>query len=223
MEILKRTLVAVLFCAVATRVFAGEFTVKITETPPPTQLAEPLRAVLEPKAVQLVQDGKPLLELWLRRDLPLKANAAKLDSLTETTLIGAVAIRGQGLKDYKENEVPEGIFTARFLLQPQDGDHLGTAEFNYFVVLVPAETDKELEGLNKFKPLTKASGKVTPSGHPSVISLRPVSGDSANIPVITEPATEHNAIRLTLSGKGPGGEKVELPVDLVFEGHGHIQ
>ena len=159
----------------------------------------------------------------MRRDVPLKSSTAKLNSLADTTLVGAIAVRAGGLTDYKNNDVPEGIFTARFLNQPQDGDHLGTAEFSSFLVLVDAKGDKELGGLNKFKSLTQASGKLTPSGHPLVISLRPVSGEPAKSATISEPASEHKAIRLTLHAKGPGGEKVELSFDLVFEGHGHIQ
>lgn len=216
-------MLAALLLLAAWRAEAAEFSVKTAETPVPKELGESVRTALEAKSIQLVQDGKPLLEIWLRPNAPLKGTAAKLDSLAEATLVGAVAVRGAGLKDYKGNDVPEGVFTARFILQPQDGDHLGTAEFNYFMVLIAADADKELTGLDKFKPVTKASGKLTPSGHPLIISLRPVSGDAGKTPVLTEPAAEHKAIRISLSGKGPGGEKVELPIDLVYEGHGHIQ
>jgi hypothetical protein len=202
---------------------AADFALKTAETPAPNELSESIRGALEPKTIQLTQDGKPLLEIWLRRDLPLKNAAAKLDSIGEATLVAAVAVRGPGLQDYKQNDIPEGVFTARFLLQPQDGDHLGTAEFNYFLALIAADADKDLNGLDKFRPVTKASGKLTPSGHPLIISLRPVSGDAARTPALTEPAAEHKAIRLSVSAKGPGGEKVELPFDFVYEGHGHIQ
>lgn len=223
MEMIKRTLFAGIIVLLGCTVHGAEFTVKTAETPVPKELAESIRAVLEPKAIQLVQGEKLVLEIWRRNEVPLKGAAAKLDSLGEATLVGAVAVRGAGLKDYKGNDVPEGIFTARYLLQPADGDHLGTAEFNYFVALIAADSDKELTGLDKFKPVTKASGKLTPSGHPLIISLRPVSGDAGKAPALTEPASEHKAIRLTLSGKGPGGEKVDVPLDLVYEGHGHIQ
>ena len=223
MEMLNRTLFGGCVFLLALCAHAAEFTIKTAETPVPKELGESIRAVLEPKTIQLLQDGNPVVEIWLRRDVPLKNAAAKLDSLAEATLVGAVVVRASGSTDYKNNEIPEGIFTARYILQPQDGDHLGTAEFNYFVALIAADSDKELTGLDKFRPVAKASGKSTPSGHPLIISLRPVSGDAGKTPRLTEPAVEHKAIRLTLSGKGPGGEKVELPFDLVYEGHGHIQ
>ena len=218
----SRILLAVLFVQALSRTNAADFSVKSAEAPPPKEIAESIRAVLDPKAIQLVREGKPVLEIWLRREVPLKANSAKLNSLRETTLLGAVAVR-ETLRDYKDNEVAPGIYTARFILQPQDGDHLGSADFNTFLALVPASTDKDLEGISKYTALTKASGKITPSGHPAVFNLRPVSGETTSAPAVTEPAPEHKAIRLSLDAKGPGGEKVALPFDLVFEGHGHIQ
>lgn len=223
MEKMIRTILAAFLLVGAATLEAGEFTAKSAESPPPKEISDSIRAVLDAKSIQLHQDGKPLMEFWPRKEVPLKSGAATLDSIAETTLVGALAICGQGLRDYKDNDLPEGIYTARYLLQPQDGDHLGTAEFNYFLVLVPADSDKELGGLDKFKPLSKASGKVTPSGHPAIISLRPVKGDSGTVPAVTEPISEHKALRLKLATKGAGGEKGELPVDMVFEGHGHIQ
>ncbi len=218
----NRALLIAIFSLLALWTEAAEFAVKTAETPVPKELGESIRATLESKTIQLVQDGKPALEIWLRRDVPLKSAAAKLDSLTESTLLGAVAVRG-GLRDYKDNEIPQRIFTARYILQPQDGDHLGTAEFNYFIALIAADADKELTGLDKFRPVTKASGKLTPSGHPLILSLRPVKANAGKPPSLSEPAPEHKAIRLTLTGKSPAGEKIELPFDLVYEGHGHIQ
>ena len=218
----NRVLLAFFLVQSISRGEAADFSIKRAETPTPKEISESIRAVLEPKAIQLVQEAKPVLEIWLRREVPLKANSAKLDSLRETTLVGAVAVR-QPLRDYKDNEVAPGIYTARFILQPQDGDHLGSADFNTFVALVPAGADKELEGITKYTALTKASGKTTPSGHPAIFSLRPVSGEGKSAPGVIEPAPEHKAIRLSLDAKGPGGEKIALPFDLVFEGHGHIQ
>jgi hypothetical protein len=213
MEMLARSLLILAFVC-GTK--AADFKVKTADSLSPKEISESIRATLQKKAVQLLEAEKPVVEIWLRQDVPVKSKPATLDSLAETTLIGAVAVHGKGLRDYKDNDVPTGIFTARFGLQPQDGDHLGTAEFSYFLVLIGADADKELTGLDKFRPMVKASGKLTPSGHPLIISLRPVSGSSGEVPEITQPASEHRALRLKLPGS-------DLVFDLVFEGHGHIQ
>jgi hypothetical protein len=191
-----------------------------SDKPPPKEIAESIRPTLDAKAYTLLVDQKPALDIWLRQEVPLKSPDEKepLASIGETTLVGAVSVQGS-VTDYKGNDVPKGTYTARFELQPQDGDHLGTAEFPYFVVLTPAEADKELKGLNTFKSLTKASGKATSSGHPVVLSLRPAAAD-AKTPQLDEPAADHKAIRLKLNGKAEGGEK-PIVFDLVYQGKGH--
>ena len=217
------TAAALLLCAAS---HAADFTLKTTDKPAPKEVSESIRAVLQPKVIQLVQGDKPALELWFRQEVPLKSKPAPgndaLMAIPETALVGAVAVNETSLRDYKDNEVPKGIYTARFEIQPKDGDHLGTAEFDSFVVLTDAASDKELNGLNTFKALTKASGKSTSSGHPVVISLRPAAAEGT-LPRITEPAAEHKAIRVKLPGKTAGADKADLVFDLVFEGHGHIQ
>jgi hypothetical protein len=201
----------------AVSALAGDFSAKITDKGPPKQIGEWIRAVLQPKAVELLNKEKAVMDIWLRQEIPLRADAPKLESIGETTLVGAVEVLESGLKDYKDNEIPKGVYTARFANQPSDGDHLGTAEITTFLVLLGADIDKELNGFDKFRPMVKASGKLTSSGHPVVLNLRPAS-DSKESPSVTEPAPEHKAVRLKLRlGKG------EAVCDLVFEGHGHIQ
>jgi len=204
---------------------AAESSLKTADKPVPKEIGDSIRATLQPKAVQLVQADKPALEVWLRQEVPLKSKPATvndaLGAIGETTLVGAVAV-GEGFRDYKDNEIPKGTYTARFSLQPKDGDHLGTAEFEFFLVLIAAENDKDLAGIDKFRTMVKASGKSTSSGHPIVMSLRPASGDGTS-PRLVEPASEHNAIRLRIPAKAPGGETSNVIFDLVYHGHGHIQ
>jgi hypothetical protein len=180
--------------------------------------------VLQSKAIKVVSNDQTMLELWPRQELPLKSKPSSTDSLAaipETTLVAVISIQRAGLQDYKGNDIPSGTYTARFGLQPQDGDHLGTADFSTFLVLIPAESDKELGGIDKFKPMVKASGKVTPSGHPAILSLRPAAAAGA-LPQVTEPAPEHQAIRLKLQGKVAGSnDSADIVFDLVFQGKGH--
>lgn len=217
MEILTRAaLVLTLFVASA----QADWTAKRSESAPPDALSPAIAAALPKTAIQVLQDDKPQIEIWLRDPVPLKRSTASLNSIAETTLVGAVSIHSNDFSDYKGNAIPSGVYTARFALQPQDGDHLGTADYGTFLALIPAKADQEVEGISKYTPMVKASGKITPSGHPAVISLRPVSRPAAALPAITEPAPDHRAVQLKLSGKPSDGDKVEIPFDLVFEGHG---
>ena len=218
---------AVAFCfLVATKSPAADATLKMAEKPVPKEVGETIRAVLQPKAVQLVKGDKASIEFWLRQEVPLKSKPVSLNdtlgAVGETTLLGVISVNDGTLRDYKDSEIPKGIYTARFGLQPKDGDHLGTAEFEFFVVLIAAGNDRELGGLDKFRPMIKASGKSTSSGHPLVLSLRPASGDGSS-PRLIEPAPDHKAIRLRWVAKAAGGEVSNLIFDLVYSGHGHIQ
>lgn len=214
---------ALLFSFLALKLAAGDFSARIVDRACPNAIGESIRAVLQPKAIELSDKDKPVLDIWLRQDVPLKADAPKLESIPETTVVGAIQVNESGLKDYKDNDVPKGIYTARFGLQPQDGDHLGTADFSTFFILIAADADKELNGIEKFKPMVKASGKLTGSGHPLILNLRPVSDAKAEAPAVTDPAPEHKAVRLKIPAKTAAGQKLEIACEFTFQGHGHIQ
>ncbi len=218
---LRYAIVALVLAAAAVA-SAADYTLQIGQKAPPKETGESIRAVLQPKAIQLMNGDKAALEIWLRQEIPLKSKPASpkeaLGAVGETTLMGVVAIQ-ESLQDYKGNDIPKGTYTARLGLQPQDGDHLGTAEFPYFLVLIPADSDKELGGIDKFRPMVKASGKAIASGHPAVLSLRPAD-PGGKIPRLDEPAPEHNAIRLEVPGAAEG-TKSPIVFDVVYRGKGH--
>ncbi|PYJ82820.1 MAG: hypothetical protein DME22_17345 [Verrucomicrobia bacterium] len=204
---------------------AGDFSVKVADKEPPNQIGESIRKALQPKSVQLLNGDKPVFEFWFGSEVSLKSKPGSADkalgSIHETTLLGAVSV-GNGQRDYKDNEIAAGVYTMRFGLQPQDGDHLGSAEYPYFAVLIPAKNDTQLDGIASFKAMTKASGKDTASGHPVVLSLRPISSDTGDFPKLNEPVAEHNSVRVKVPAKA-GEEKTGIAFELVYKGHGHIQ
>ncbi len=204
---------------------AADLSVKVADKPPPQQISESIRKALQPKVVQVLDGETPLFEFWFSAEVPLKSKPASidkaLDALRETTLLGAAAV-GNGQRDYKDNEIAAGVYTLRYGLQPQDGDHLGTAEYPNFAVLIPARSDTAFDGITTFKAMAKASGKETASGHPMVLSLRPVSADGAGLPKLNELAAGHKSVRVSLVAKA-GEEKSSIVFELVCQGHGHIQ
>ena len=224
---MTRGLLGIGVLLVISSALAADFSVKTGDQPPTAKVAEPIRGVLSSKPIQLMDGDKPVLQIWVRQDIPLKSKpsspSASLESIAETTVLAAVSVEGAGLKDYRDNDVPKGTFVARFALQPQDGDHLGTAEFNTFMVLISSDADKALDTFTKFTPMVKASGKLTSSGHPVVISLRPASSPDGKFPSLNEPTADHKAIHLKLAGKTADGQTADLVFDLVYQGHGHIQ
>src|SRR6185503_20146786 len=121
------------------------------------------------------------------------ASAAKaLDAIKPTGILGGVGLPTDR-RDYRDDEVPAGIYTLRFAMQPQDGNHSGSSEFGYFGVLVPAKLDAKPDAIKDYKELMKASSKETSTDHPMVLSLRPVASAEGVALKLNTPAPEHRS------------------------------
>jgi hypothetical protein len=200
---------------------AAAWSVQTVEQAVPAGVDASIRSVLaQDKAVQALSGGKPVYTLWFRSEVPLKSKpssvSASLKSVGETTLLGVVQV-ASAERDYRDDQLFSGLYTIRFSFQPQDGNHLGTADYPYFAVLTPAKLDPQLEGLATYKELVKASSRESATDHPFVLSLRPVAADEGAYPRITEPAANHKCVRVKLVSKADGAETA-LVFDLVVEG-----
>lgn len=140
--------------------------VKETTSPPPKELKESIRALLSDKAVLVLDEtGKPVCELWFRKEVPAKASAddvqkgLRYQQLEQTTLLGAVRF-DQLWSDFRKQRVKPGVYTLRLAFQPMDGNHMGTAPFNEFCLLVPAADDPKPDPMT-FKQLFELSAKST--------------------------------------------------------------
>jgi hypothetical protein len=215
-------LASVLFLQTAFASHGAEITLKESEnSQPPAEVSESIRKTLRPGSIQLLEGEKTAFEFWFRSDLPLKSQPASasraLQAVGETTLLG-VAVVGEGHRDYRDNEIAPGVYTMRFSLIPQDGDHMGVSEYPYYAVLILARNDTDLGGIKTYRAMVRASGKETPTEHPVVLSLRPAP-ESSETPTLAEPAPEHRSIRIRLPARAPETEqKEEIALDLVFEG-----
>ena len=183
----------------------ADLKLKTTDAPPPKELDPSIQKLLAAKAVQLVDGDQPAFQFWLINDLP---DAKALDGIKQATLLGAVSI-SKPRRDYRDDEIAAGVYTMRFSLQPQDGNHLGTADFLTFAVLTPARLDTKPDGIATYKSLVKASSKETSSDHPVILSLRPTKGDTVEL---VEPAPEHKSVRVKIGS---------LPFEIVYQGTGH--
>lgn len=201
---------------------AAALALKVADKEPPKELDGSIRATLQSKAIQLLDGDKPVYEFWFRSEIPLPtkpaAPAKALDAVKQATLLGAVSVP-KALRDYRDNELAAGIYTMRFVLQPHDGNHLGTAEFAYFVALIPAKLDSKPDGLADYKSTVKASSKETSTDHPVILSLRPAASDQSELPSLVEPVPEHKSVRVKVPAKA-GDDQSSLVFELVYEGKG---
>src|SRR5207249_6531385 len=95
----------------------------------------------------------------------------KYAHLEETTVVGAVKFPEMWI-DYRKQKIKPGVYTLRLGLQPMDGDHQGTAPFNDFLLLAPADKDKTTDALDP-KELQALSAKAAGRKHPGVMLLFP--------------------------------------------------
>lgn len=151
---------------------------KTATSDPPKQLAEPVRALLSNKTVQLFEGDKSVCEIWFRKELAVKATPEEIQKglnyrkLEESTIFGAIRL-DQPWNSFRKQNLKPGVYTLRLGFQPMDGDHQGTAPFNEFLLLCPAADDKKAETM-AHKDLAELSGKSIPGGsHPAVLLLYP--------------------------------------------------
>jgi hypothetical protein len=173
------TLAAVLVAATSWAADPSKCQTKVATTEPPKELADPIRAVLSDKTVQVLDEqGKLVCEVWFRKELPTKATPEEVkkgvnyNKVEESTVVGAVRF-AQPWQSFRKQNVKPGVYTLRLGIQPMDGDHMGSAPFNEFLLLSPPAEDKNPR-IMKHKELTEMSGKALPGGnHPVVLLMFP--------------------------------------------------
>jgi hypothetical protein len=153
------------------------FTAKVEKIAPPNKLAEPIQKRLDEQAL-VVRDGENVvMRVWFRTVIPAKAteeqvkNGITYREIPEGTLVGAIEFP-EKFTDYRKQELPAGVYTLRFAMQPDIGDHTGTSPHPDFCLLCPASEDKNDEEIEKEK-LIELSSKVNEGRHPAVLLLWP--------------------------------------------------
>jgi hypothetical protein len=172
------TAAAVALAASAHAAEGGKLEAKPAKVEPPKDLKDAVRDLLSDDAVQITDEkGGVAMTLWFRKEIPAKATPEQIKNgptyreIQPTTIIGAVQLPGTW-SDFRKQEIPAGVYTLRLAIQPQDGDHMGTAPYNEFCLLSPAGMDEKPEPM-EVKALHKLSGNSTGGTHPAVMLLFP--------------------------------------------------
>jgi len=199
----------------------GQYTVKLGTMQPPKELKEPIRNLLSEQSIQVTDGGNVVGEFWFRKQLPAKAtpeqvkNGLTYRELEEGTLLGAVRF-DQQFTDYRKQKIKPGVYTLRLGFQPMDGDHMGTAPYNEFALLVPAHRDLKPDALET-KEVREQSARATTGSHPAVMLLFPNEKPDA-MPKIEAKENETQVLSL----KEPvvvGSQKADLGISLTVAGH----
>jgi hypothetical protein len=140
--------------------------------PPPVELEDPIEAILAPGGLRVTAGGK-ILDFWWVKSLPLLAGTVDVSwaAVQEGTVVGAVKISAP-FPDIRGRTIPPGLYTLRYAVQPQNGDHLGVSPYRDFLLLSPAAVDGKIAALGHDGAVALA--KQTPGvSHPPSFSLGP--------------------------------------------------
>lgn len=213
--------VALLALAVSSPAADGKLTVKVEDAEPPKELSDAVRGVLGGKAMVVSDDkGKPVCIVWAAKALESKATAEqakaglKYSQVEETTVVGAVKFADTWV-DYRKQKIKPGVYTLRLAVQPMDGDHMGTAPYNEFCLLCPADLDKKPE-LLEVEKMHELSTKSTTRKHPGMMLLFP-NKTPADAPVIEAKPKEHWVLSYGVPTTA-AGQKAALGFSLVVLG-----
>ncbi|MBV8207673.1 MAG: hypothetical protein JO041_12835 [Acidobacteria bacterium] len=178
-----------------------------------SSVSQPIRSQLEPNGYRVPTAEGPV-DVWFRAGVPSGKNpepGAIYDKLTESTLVGVVRF-AKDSRDYKGERIPAGTYTLRYEIQPNDGNHLGTAPTRDFLLVLPADADTDPNATYALEKLVQLSSRVNGSNkHPTPLNL--VAPESNSFPVYYKDDEDHTILAVQL--KTASGL---LPIALVVKG-----
>ena len=154
----------------------------------PPELAPPVTAALSTDVVT-VTTGTTKLEFWWVKSLPLREGATGAPSWADVpdgSLVGALRL-GADWSDIRGYTVRPGVYTLRFALQPQNGDHMGISPNREFLLPSPAADDLTPDPSATTAP-SPSPRKTSRRAHPASISIDPPTSPGRPLSAATNDA-----------------------------------
>lgn len=217
---LRACCTAIVFALLAGLANAQEYSVqKLAESPPADALSPQIAAKLDPVGLRVVKGQRTVVDLWFCKDWPTKAgfqpSASVMYPFEPGTLMGVARYKNRG-GDFRNQEIPAGVYTIRYGQQPEDGNHVGTSDTRDFFLLLPAAADQDPAKLAEPK-MFQTSAKAAGTTHPTMLSL--LRSDNGETPAILHDA-DRDLISVRIKGQAKAGDKsTPLVVTVVVVGH----
>src|ERR1019366_3948436 len=170
---LCRLLIWSALLCVATAVFAAAAQVERIGALSVPSASDALKQAVEEKGYRITLDGGWTAEFWFAKQLKTVAQdvpGALYPELANAEFVGVVNLP-KGMTDFRGQAIPAGVYTLRYQLLPQDGNHLGVAPNPDFLLAIPVASDPNPEQGYLYKKLVALSAKTTGTSHPAVIAL----------------------------------------------------
>jgi hypothetical protein len=158
---------------------------------PPEEIAASIRSLLADRGARVTVD-EVTIDFWWVKALPVQADGTfSWSGVPEGIVVGAARVAGTH-EDVRGRRIRQGVYTLRFGLQPQNGDHLGTSPYREFLLVIPAASDTDPQPTGH-EPTIELSKPTIKSSHPAVLSLDPPVADGQPLSVVTNDAG-HQAV-----------------------------
>jgi len=211
-----------------------EWIAKPSEEAPklPEKIPEAFAKLLDSRGIRLIDgDGKPLCELFLRREIPLEAKETsemrvRLGNVAQGTFVGALNVVAPMI-DYRNQGVAIGCYGLRVGWQPSDGNHLGTSDSRDFLVLTSLAHDKDPAPIGKLDDLSALSLPASSTDHLMALYVAIPESDppkEGELRLYKRDDRDEWAADLTLVGRVAGAADgkpatTKLRIGLVLIGH----
>ena len=218
---MRWTSLAILSLLTAQAALAADLRLKSEAANLPAGVADAVKEGLGKDAFVVRSDANTvLLRLWLRSELPTRATAEQMKNgltyreLPPTTLLGVIEFPATFV-DFRKQEIPAGVYTLRFAIQPDTADHLGVTPHREFLLLTPVAKDRSTD-LTEPKSLIAWSSETTGGDHPAVMMLFP--SRTSDKDGLLGKGEGIQALRFTRRVSSPGGSG-SLGFVLAVSGH----
>jgi hypothetical protein len=217
MKLRLAVLLGILFWSVAGNLSAASYKLEAISTAP-QGLSANLQSVLQSEGYKVVNEqGSAWCEVWVRKEIsnigkPASPDA-KYPALHLGQLLGVMKFSAAG-SDYRGQAIKPGLYTLRYCLILQDGNHLGAAPILDFVLLVPAAEDtKDADAVMTTEEVVALSRKASGTNHPAVIDL---ASPPAAVPnaMLEKDDLDHWVLKVKSQSK----PAADLPIGIIVVG-----
>jgi hypothetical protein len=208
--------------AAAATLPAAEFKVEQVKEAPPGLSAE-VAAALSETAWRVSGAEGVVCDVWLVKEAALKPKFKPTLRVKypfqSGTLVGAIRFpENSKPSDFRGQELKPAIYTLRYGLQPDDGNHLGTSDIRDFLVGCPPADDTSTKRVEDLKKLFKLSAGAAGTTHPAIfLLLPPAEKPPATTSVRHDEEKNHVILQVSVPGTD-GAESAAVGVSLVVLG-----
>ena len=197
---------------------AAEAQVEVVEGAP-AEVDASIAAELVPKHARVSVDGQDLCEVWVAKSWKAAAKVEQTEGaapityrIEPGTLVGVFKV-SQASRDLREQDVPPGVYTLRYAVQPDFEAHKESHETRDFLLLLSPKADKSPDPPGDQDRLIELSTEAIQTMHPAFLALvKPANADKPN----SLRADDRDPDGLILQVQGADAKGAKVPLEMIL-------